>query len=859
MSTPLQYPFRLDQSADNADDPVFCAADNHILEVIALASGHDEREGDVLAIVTFPADANSATACDGRAWVAEDWRLRMSSEKLKSLGSAKIAAMFEPGLQTRIRRRLGILLLPPGINYVLDFSPHREGAELAEQTVALWLPKTVKLWFLAGHYIPDEIIRVGPKATPANPTWTPSLMWQNGKWVDDTSLHKRPLGDKCVGATLVLGHDDACKSDECLKDLDQWRVSGRVRGIFDESFLGSAEDGVPSWRLIEDYCPIRHRAAIVRILRAINGHDLLLNSAPRMWTVAQVAIYLEIPQVVLDPVAQWLIAPPNTKFIEICPERAFQLARSLQIPLVLTAAFRILVNELAIDYLFTDRSPGKPALTWVGRRRDDYGDFPSDPVEYAARSMQERSIEMVDKLLSDTALDELGNTLGRHSLPEWKKLRKIGEIVDLVCTDPAKSSELVLAYRQLVGVLVSAFKMRVMAAFKAPINDQNASLIAAQRAHYIPGPESESVSDLYEKLNHHQRVLTPIFWRNLKTERHQPYDESTAKGSPIWRLDLRFDLLFKHAMKQLEEDAAGYHPPPPFMSDIDTDLKMLQFSLPDFQDQLQTTVVALCTDMLRVHDNSGIPFYLSDHLLLNLSEKEQNFLPIWAEGLDDGSGGVFQEAIPPTDMGPSEPGPAYHTGHTIATDTNAAGTDCTSSIAPSDLGMDRLGIYSDTSTNMRSVYAQQSATASALPRGRVVAASESIPASERFTPTSSDVDFRDAVLAHPAPASSTDGDGDGDDARTISAAAQDEDDMAWSTLSSELGGIPGRQPPQLTLAAATVAAAAESPPTAPAQASPTFDDFGLENDDDDEMTDFGNGDDDDDGTSTLDGSEYDFM
>lgn len=84
-----------------------------------------------------------------------------------------------------------------------------------------------------------------------------------------------------------------------LNDLEEWKVNHRVPGIVD--VFGSAEQCVPSWRQIDDYCPIRHRAAIVRVLRAINGHDLLLNSAPRMWTVAQVAIYLEIPQVVVSP------------------------------------------------------------------------------------------------------------------------------------------------------------------------------------------------------------------------------------------------------------------------------------------------------------------------------------------------------------------------------------------------------------------------------------------------------------------------------------------------------------------------------------------------------------------------------
>ena len=80
--------------------------------------------------------------------------------------------------------------------------------------------------------------------------------------------------------------------------------------------------------------------------------------------------------------------------------------------------------------------------------------------------------------------------------------------------------------------------------------------------------------------------------------------------------------------------------------------------------------------MGKTYNEEPFQFFLSDHLLLpSLNSPEMDFLPIWANGLDDGSGGVFQDTIPPAEMGPSEPGPAYHTGHTIpTTGTRTAGT-----------------------------------------------------------------------------------------------------------------------------------------------------------------------------------------
>ena len=94
-----------------------------------------------------------------------------------------------------------------------------------------------------------------------------------------------------------------------MHDLDLWKIKPKVRGIFDDTALDNIEKHIPSWRKIEDYCPIRHRASIIRVLRAINGYGLLINSAPRMWSVAQVATYLEVPSVVVSTPA----AIPNSR------------------------------------------------------------------------------------------------------------------------------------------------------------------------------------------------------------------------------------------------------------------------------------------------------------------------------------------------------------------------------------------------------------------------------------------------------------------------------------------------------------------------------------------------------------------
>ena len=52
--------------------------------------------------------------------------------------------------------------------------------------------------------------------------------------------------------------------------------------------------------------------------------------------------------------------------------------------------------------------------------------------------------------------------------------------------------------------------------------------------------------------------------------------------------------------------------------------------------------------------------------LLCLTDAEYKFLPLWAGGNDDGSGGVVDTDMPPAiHGGPSGPGPSYHTGSTV--------------------------------------------------------------------------------------------------------------------------------------------------------------------------------------------------
>jgi len=253
------------------EDAAVRATNRHLFELSSIhQSEHEFSTGSVLAIVEFP--RNPGVDCNGCQFKPV-YKLRIDHDKLVAIGSAKIQAMLTPRQQERIRRRRGLQQLPEGVEFVIDLTPPSEGPELADVVAALWLPRGIKLWYLAGQYTPHT---TGTGA------------------VEHKVYRRRPLDGNPVGAVLALGHDDKCG---CVQDHGSDRYAAwkpdNVSGIVDDAHQAK-------FRQIEDYCEIRHRVNIIRLLRAINGADLLINSATRMWTLVHIAVDLEITPVVVS-------------------------------------------------------------------------------------------------------------------------------------------------------------------------------------------------------------------------------------------------------------------------------------------------------------------------------------------------------------------------------------------------------------------------------------------------------------------------------------------------------------------------------------------------------------------------------
>ena len=108
----------------------------------------------------------------------------------------------------------------------------------------------------------------------------------------------------------------------------------------------------------------------------------------------------------------------------------------------------------------------------------------------------------------------------------------------------------------------------------------------------------------------------------------------------------------------------------------DTSIGVPRFSLSEFLKQVKLHTSLVCNRVLNKGEND---WSVLCPTLLCLTDEEYKYLPMWAGGLDDGTGGVFEEDIPFAEKGPVGPGPSFHTGSTVNSLASDADFDTRSS------------------------------------------------------------------------------------------------------------------------------------------------------------------------------------
>ncbi len=318
------------------------------------------NEGDTLVFIDYPGNRN---AYDASGFPLKKTH-RVHSDNLLATGSKVFTKLLSEWEQHKARRRKGYLRdLPPGVKFILDLTPPGEGEEALDLTTNLSCSPGVLKWkevamlhgvppSLVGgkdevmisqgqglsdeqppifsdtslsecgdvtEIIPDlpappvrhESISSGKKPStnasnlppiPHDPGSTSSTTMESQQdpqfiregtsgqhlvsypWGENTRTQVEVPADSTTVPTLF--HN--------MRDRITEQTSGVDKGS--DHFKGQPDDE----EKLLDYCPIRHRAGIERLLQVIEGKSPRLDSAPKVWTLVMLAKHFDCTSAVVS-------------------------------------------------------------------------------------------------------------------------------------------------------------------------------------------------------------------------------------------------------------------------------------------------------------------------------------------------------------------------------------------------------------------------------------------------------------------------------------------------------------------------------------------------------------------------------
>ncbi|KFA51652.1 hypothetical protein S40293_02796 [Stachybotrys chartarum IBT 40293] len=639
--------------------PMLSSAEiNRSFEISRLhAIGFELIEGDTLIIIDYgsdPKNSQGRTDCFGMSYRSQQFRVH--SANLRATGSSKFLDMLKPSYQFRVlRRRKLVNKLPQGVDYVLDLTPPSEGDELVFQMTELSLtPGIIKWWsasmlhqfqpaLTSGH---DDICicRIDPSSAdlPKPPDIVPQTPAPEPA---PEAIDANKETNVTNNETKEAGQNDSFKP--------QFPIPPTAA-----SLLRSKEAGInqvyetPKYREIPDYCPVRHRNNIIRLLMLIEGTNIALNSASRVWTLVALAKIFDCPNVIRDRAMQWIMSETNTRFMEILPEEAIRIGFALELPQVTQCAFRILVNELAIEEAATTKTRHRRQVTVFGRKIGDAGDELNNLIQHAARALLDRIRDSVQELRDRNMFDN-------KNMEEWAHLRRIEKILRQETGPWAEAAlEQLLLLKEALPFLVTEGLNKLV---ENGVEDVTGSIAGMDndRARYVEPVDFVPLADIVKSLNLEQQLLCPFIYHGLSSAWGSLYTRHTKSKHPNSLLVPMYTLI-SNATRAIEQLALSS---PTARSNLDWQPGYPVIDLILFSRQMKDVLQPLGYQQARQEIEPQLN--LTRHMLLTLNQDEMKYLPLWAGGYNDGTGGVFEDALPPAELGPNGPGPAYHTGLTI--------------------------------------------------------------------------------------------------------------------------------------------------------------------------------------------------
>jgi hypothetical protein len=728
-------------------------------------------EGDTLVFIDYENSFVSGKpqktwSCHGVQWKSQ--MFRMDSKKLLATGSSEFAKMLGPTYQFRILRRRNLVnRLPKGVRFAIDLTP-----PLLEETSAM---------HVAECSLTRNMIN----------WWQSEVQYGNSRDVvggHDDICDCRDYRDWRKHSHLKrpddVTYDSSLYADyRLLRFPDDYEVPTwssfrpqeiKVYGEEKKAWLTISK---PPYRDIPSYCRVRHEKCIARLMLLISGREIAVDSGPRLWTLVGVAKLLDCTRMPeLQTLAMtWILNHVNAIFMERLPEEAIRIAFALKLGEVAETAFSVLVHERALYKAGFVPSRGRDRgrdvtmppyrllkETVFQRRKEDPGEDIDGLVQYAADQLLKRVRDTIAKLMSPCLWADIGvaDAVRINELEDY-----ISEVLLHSDWDPNASADgdsgptddaymVAMECAQTYVVELNALLRRTHRKVVCESPGRGTEALTRGRAWDIgndmfrtirtcvtgPLPEEDidSFRERYSQLNPVQAALLPYFLNNITMAFRKHMEEIDKKE------DIGLQIMSQTArLVQVLDELCQMNPNVKanlvrrgFHQDPDTGLYMV-CGWVDFKAQVWDSLTN-CKDAMW---KTNRMIWGASHQILNLGPNERQYLPLWAGGNDDGTGGVFQELVPPADVGPVGPGPAFHTGLTIPSSPSSSNAPALTAPTVSSGfldGMEDLGVNSvSTAVDADSLDAQDSRTTTEY--------EDKSQASESTT------NYNDARMAVPAP------------------------------------------------------------------------------------------------------------
>ncbi|CAI7615827.1 unnamed protein product [Penicillium palitans] len=669
-----------------------------------LPTSHSDSQGSLFNLTTMPFllllhGADTMVFIDpSPETIRSKLPLSLQTVPHRIHSSAYFKRLFNPQMQTRVRKRRGLTgKLPDGIRYVLDLTPPTLEEDAVIFLTELSCPMSIRTWASKQHI------------------W--SLPWSCVGGQDDLEpfeqLTQFPTESPDPGADTDADHLEHLQNDQVEASVDP-----------QDQFPASQPETVEQANLPAEYSASRHREGIEHILHVLEGLNPRIDTPCKMWTFFALAKIFDVATVpaICDHIISWFYELNNTRFIELHPEVTYRVACGIKSPCLCRDAFVEMVGDEALLYLIraTQFKPiGSMESLMRSRISDVLDDTEVQRIEYASKSFGDYVVRCFLQLTGDempwlARIVEF-QKLTRHvqhypadqgiicqlvtTLKEFIRGRIYGALIKgrdtnrpfHVAPNLVRSEnpyhrwgiDKGFVLQRLIGQnFWDALVWQDLHQDEAPRLESHSSIAEIGNGSLAFG--AETAARIRQVSPGEIRQMSHVFNQTVRTRAQARYEEETLAARHAGG-HVKMEMTINVRKSQSGNDVGSTYDNGPFLNPTPaptptpclphvstvppkTDISAEIFDERTFKSEVHSFLREYAIEMLQQPGPTCMRHEITDTLIC-LTYNEFQYLPLWAGGNDDETGGVFTDLIiPAMDVGGfSAPGPAVHTGSIAST------------------------------------------------------------------------------------------------------------------------------------------------------------------------------------------------